>query len=234
MLLIKYSGTQKHLFGNTGVLCWRALIPRDTHCRQWAPDRNASWRKPQHWSLSSVSAWLFVQAHGWTLVHAHVCIAKKSARTALNPSGVQRVQVLQRHLQVLSYFWAGCHLWNVEAILTTISISHAVKEEPGRVILPVLHKSNIVARFYAENSKQLHLLTWDAAMSPVPVGQVFGKWYWMVSVIQPSGMKVNLSAAGLTELLDLPCWDVRVVIALSTLIHGESSTDAALPGSVFK
>lgn len=104
-------------------------------------------------SLPLQTAWLFVQAHGRTLVHAHVRIAKKSARTALDPPGVQRVQVLQRHLQVLSHFWAGRHLWNVEAILTTISIRHAVKEEPGRVILPILHKSNIVACFYAENSK---------------------------------------------------------------------------------
>lgn len=36
---------------------------------------------------------------------------------------------------------------------STIPISHAVKEEPGRVVFPVLHKSDIVACFYAEDSK---------------------------------------------------------------------------------
>ena len=70
------------------------------------------------WPLSLSDDMLFVQAHGWTLVHAHVRITKKSACTALNPSGIQGVQLLQRHLQVLSHFRAGCHLWNVEAILT--------------------------------------------------------------------------------------------------------------------
>lgn len=157
-MLIKYSGTQKQFV-------WKhrnPLLKGHHHVRHPLPAMGArhNHKLEEDTALRFVlclcplqMTWLFVQAHGWTLVHAHVCIAKKSACTALNPSGVQRVQVLQRHLQVLSNFWTGCHLWNVEAILTTISICHAVKEEPGRVILPVLHKSNIVARFYAENSK---------------------------------------------------------------------------------
>lgn len=102
-----------------------------------------------------LSRWprLLVQAHGWTLVHAHVGITKKSACTALDSSGVQGMQILRRHLQVFSHLWAGRHLRNVEAVLTSIPIRHAVKEEPGRIILSILHKSNIVACFYAENSK---------------------------------------------------------------------------------
>ena len=43
-----------------------------------------------------------------------------------------------------------------------------------------------------------------------------------------------LSAAGLTELLDLPCCVVGVFIALSTLEHCKSSTGATLPGSYAK
>ena len=43
-----------------------------------------------------------------------------------------------------------------------------------------------------------------------------------------------LSAAGLTELLDLPCCVVGIFIALSTLEHRKSSTDVTLPGSYAK
>ena len=44
----------------------------------------------------------------------------------------------------------------------------------------------------------------------------------------------HLSAAGLTELLDLPRCDVGVIIAFSALEHGKSSADAALPRSYAK
>ena len=70
------------------------------------------------WPLPLSDDMLFVQAQGWILVHAYVRITNKFACTALNSSGIQGVQLLQRHLQVLSHFRAGCHLWNVEAILT--------------------------------------------------------------------------------------------------------------------
>lgn len=177
---------------------------------------------------------LLVQAHGWTLVHAHIRITKKSASTALDSPGVQGMQVLGRHLQVLAHFRAGGHLGNVEAILTTIPVGHAVKEEPGRIIFPVLHKGDIMACFYAEHSKQLHLLAGDEAVSPVPVGQIFGERHWVIFMIQPLGMKVDLSVASFTKLLDLSSGDVRIIVALSTLIHREPSADPALSGSIFK
>lgn len=82
-------------------------------------------------------------------------------------------------------------MWKKE-IGHTIPVSHAVEEEPGRVIFPILHKGYIMARFYAEHSKQLHLLAGDAAVSPIPVRQIFGEWHWVIFMIQPLGMKVDL------------------------------------------
>lgn len=77
----------------------------------------------------------------------------------------------------------------------TVPVGHAVKEQPGRVVLPVFHKGHVVARLYAEHSEQLHLLAGDAAMSPVPVRQVFGERHWVVFMIQPLGVKVDLQGA---------------------------------------
>lgn len=39
-----------------------------------------------------------------------------------------------------------------------------------------------------------------------------------------------LSIAGFTKLFDFASWDVRVIIAFSTLIHRKPSTYPALPG----
>lgn len=117
-MLIKY-------FKNTKVIC---LKTQESFAKgpstQKTPIAGNGCQLEEHgvklcaWPLPLSDDMSFVQAHGWTLVHAYVCITKKSACTALNPSGIQGVQLLQRHLQVLSHFRAGCHLWNVEAILT--------------------------------------------------------------------------------------------------------------------
>lgn len=124
MLLIKYFKNTKAIRLETqesfaeGPSSQKTPIAGNGH-RTEPPARGKHSAKLCARSLPISDDLLFVQAHGWTLVHAHVRITKKSACTALNPSGIQRVQVLQRHLQVLSHFRAGCHLWNVEAILTT-------------------------------------------------------------------------------------------------------------------
>lgn len=123
MLLIKY-------FGNTKAMgFFKHRTPfrqdhhhKDIHCRQWTrnktassgqmrADHRASGRRP------CPAAPLLVQTHGRALVHAHVRITEKSSCAALDPSGVQGVQVLGRHFQVLPHFWARGDLRNVEAVL---------------------------------------------------------------------------------------------------------------------
>lgn len=171
MLLIKY-------FSNTKAMCFgtqesrsEGSPPRGHPLPAMDAQHKGQLRADAACSVCSGSSpgQSLVQAHGGTLVHAHVGVTQKPSRTALDSSRVQGMQVLQRHLQVFSDFRAGGDLRNVEAILTPIAISHAVEEEPGRVVLAVLHKSNVMAGFYAEDSKQLHLLAGDAAMPPVPV-----------------------------------------------------------------
>lgn len=44
------------------------------------------------------------------------------------------------------------------------------------------------------------------------------------------GSPTYLSVAGFTELLDVSGGDVRVVVTLSTLVHGEPPAYPALPG----
>ena len=60
---------------------------------------------------------LFVQAHGWALVHAHVGIAQQASRLTLDAFRVQGVQLLLGHFQVGLHLWARGHLGDVESIL---------------------------------------------------------------------------------------------------------------------
>lgn len=66
-----------------------------------------------------ISPSLFIEAHGGTLVHAHIGVTEKSACIALDVLGVQCVELLRGHLQVGPYFRAWGHLWDVKAVLTT-------------------------------------------------------------------------------------------------------------------
>lgn len=65
-----------------------------------------------------ISPSLFIEAHGRTLVHAHIGVTEKSACIALDVLGVQRVEFLWGHLQVGPYFWARGYLWDVKPVLT--------------------------------------------------------------------------------------------------------------------
>lgn len=60
---------------------------------------------------------LLVQAHGRTLVHAHVGVAQQAAGLALDALGVQSMQLLGGHLQVGPHLRTGWHLGDVEAVL---------------------------------------------------------------------------------------------------------------------
>lgn len=61
---------------------------------------------------------LLIEAHGGTLVHAHVSVTEKSACIALDVFWVQRMEFLRSHFQVFPYFWTPRHLWDVKSILT--------------------------------------------------------------------------------------------------------------------
>lgn len=68
---------------------------------------------------------LLVQAHGGTLVHAHVGVAQQASGLALDALGVQGVQLLRGHLQVGLHLRAGRHLRDVEAVLSSCTKTHA-------------------------------------------------------------------------------------------------------------
>lgn len=108
---------------------------------------------------------LLVQAHGGTLVHAHVCITQEAARLALDALWVQRVQLLWTHFQVGFHLRTWRYLGYVKTILSSVSICHAVKEEPCRICISIFDKGHIVTGFNTKHSKELHPLSGEAALS---------------------------------------------------------------------
>lgn len=70
---------------------------------------------------------LLVQAHGGTLVHAHVGVAQQASRLTLDALGVQGVQLLGGHLQVGLHLRAGRHLRDVEAVLSSCNQPRAAR-----------------------------------------------------------------------------------------------------------
>lgn len=113
-----------------------------------------------------ISPSLLIEAHGGTLVHAHVSVTEKSACIALDVFWVQRVEFFRSHFQVFPDFWTPRHLWDVKSILTTVAVSHAIKEQPGRVCGSVFDKGDIVAGLNAKHSEQLHLLVRVRTLPP--------------------------------------------------------------------
>lgn len=71
---------------------------------------------------------LFVQAHCWTLVHAHVGVAEQASGLTLDAFGVQGVQVLWGHFQVGLHLRAGGHLGDVESVLPSCKATHKLLE----------------------------------------------------------------------------------------------------------
>lgn len=109
---------------------------------------------------------LLVQAHGRALVHAHVGVAQQPSGLALDALGIQGVQLLWGHFQVGLHLWTGRHLGDVETVLPSITVSHAVKEEPGGICAAVLDEGHVVTGFDAQHSEQLHPLAGKTALPP--------------------------------------------------------------------
>lgn len=57
--------------------------------------------------------------------------------------------------------------------LHTVSVSHAVEEEPGGVGSAVFDKGDVVTGLDAEHSKQLHLLVGEGTLPPNTLLQLF-------------------------------------------------------------
>lgn len=74
----------------------------------------------------------------------------------------------------------------------TITVSHAVKEEPGGIRVAVLDKGHVVASFDAEHSEQLHPLAGKSALSACTVLQLLGHRQLTVPMGFPPRMEVNL------------------------------------------
>lgn len=74
----------------------------------------------------------------------------------------------------------------------TVSISHAVEEEPGRIRAAVLDKGHVVTCFNAQHCKQLHPLAGKAALPPRTILQLLGDTQLTVPMGFPPRMEVNL------------------------------------------
>lgn len=98
---------------------------------------------------------LAIEAHVGALVQVHVGITEKALSHTLHVSRHLTGQLGRSHFQVRADLWAGLHLRDVEAISLSLSVCHAVKEDPVSAVWSVFDKGHIVARLDAEHSKQL-------------------------------------------------------------------------------
>lgn len=75
----------------------------------------------------------------------------------------------------------------------TITISHAVEEEPGRICAAVLDEGHIVTGFDAEHSKQLHPLAGKRALTSHTFLELLWDGQFAVSMGFPLGVEMNLN-----------------------------------------
>lgn len=75
----------------------------------------------------------------------------------------------------------------------TITVSHAVEEEPGGICSAVLDKGHIVTSFDAQHSEQLHPLAGKTALSPSTVLQLLGDGQLTMPMGFPPRVEVNLN-----------------------------------------
>lgn len=85
----------------------------------------------------------------------------------------------------------------------TITVSHAVEEEPGRIGAAVLDEGHIVTGFDAEHSKQLHPLAGKRALTSRTVLELLGDGQFAVSMGFPLRVKVNLNQYKQIKILNL-------------------------------
>lgn len=92
--------------------------------------------------------------------------------------------------------------------MPTVTIGHAVKEEPGGVCAAVLHEGHVVAGFDAQHGEQLHPLAGETALPPRTVLQLLGDGQLAVPVGFPPRVEVNLRAMSQRRFVTVACENV--------------------------
>lgn len=75
----------------------------------------------------------------------------------------------------------------------TVTVGHAVEEEPGGICAAVLHKGHVVTGFDAQHGEQLHPLAGETALPTRTVLQLLGDGQFAVPVGFPPRVEVNLN-----------------------------------------
>lgn len=80
-----------------------------------------------------------------------------------------------------------------EAVTPTITVGHAVEEEPGGICVAVLDEGHVVTGFDAEHGEQLHPLAGEAALPPRAILQLLGDGQLAVPMGFSPRVEVNLN-----------------------------------------
>lgn len=97
----------------------------------------------------------------------------------------------------------------LKALTPTVTVSHAIEEEPGRVRAAVLDKGHIVTGFDAQHSEQLHPLAGKHALPPRTVLQLFGHGQLTVPMSFPPRVEMNLNQGEQGHVITLSVKFVR-------------------------
>ena len=89
--------------------------------------------------------------------------------------------------------WCHNKTQRPEAVTPTVTVGHAVEEEPGGICAAVLHKGHVVTGFDAQHGEQLHPLAGETALPPRTVLQLLGDGQFAVPMGFPPRVEVNLN-----------------------------------------
>lgn len=92
-----------------------------------------------------------------------------------------------------------------EAVTPTVTVGHAVEEEPGGIGAAVLDKGHVVAGFDAQHGEQLHPLAGEAPLPARTVLQLLGDRKFAVPMRFPPRMEVNLNRSGIRSFIIVAC-----------------------------
>lgn len=100
-----------------------------------------------------------VQTHAGALVQVHVRVAEETLGHALHVSRHLIGQLGGRHVQVVGDLGAELHLRDVEAVSLTLSVGHAVEEEPVVPFWSEPDEGDVVTGLDAEDGEQLQFVS---------------------------------------------------------------------------
>lgn len=132
---------------------------------------------PVQWSVPSA-----IETHAAALIQVHVGVTEETFGHTLHVPGHLNSQLCRRHFQVRADLRAGVNLWDVESValswrqtaaepkkhmhrwwilnrLLTLSVCHAVKEDPVLAVWSMFDERDVVAGLDAEHSEQLQFVS---------------------------------------------------------------------------